>query len=257
MNRSDTTTGFERGVEILHRDECLFAVSKPSGLSVHRGWDDDNDVLVGRVRKILGTRKVFPLHRLDRATSGVVLFALDADVAREMSARFVEHRIEKCYLALVRGVTDESGRIDKPLRKQPKSEEFVEACTEFRRLLALPTLPRETSLLEVRPLSGKLHQIRRHLKSLSHPLIGDANYGKGPINRDMRDRYGLSRLALHAWGLCVLHPRTGQELRIVAPVPDDFAHPLRRMGYPGEQLEAPDWAARSFGNAALQIHADS
>ncbi len=206
---------------------------------MHRGWDDTEDVLVQHVRDFLGVRKVYPLHRLDRATSGVLLFALESDIAHQMSDQFVQHRVEKRYLALVRGVAPERGRIDKPLRKNGKTGDFVDASTEFRRLATLPTLPRETSLVEVRPFSGRLHQVRRHMKSLNHPLIGDANYGKGDINRDMRARYGLQRLALHAWGLTVSHPQTGNDLRLVAPIPEDLAFPLQRMGYPREVFGSP------------------
>ena len=173
-------------------------------------------------------RHVHAVHRLDRATSGVLLFALDPGTAGRMQELFAEGRVEKRYLALVRGIPPESGVIDHPIPRDVGGPR-VPAVTEFRRLAAFERY----ALIEARPRTGRLHQIRRHLKHISHPLIGDVRYGKGEHNRLFRERFGLHRLALHALELAFEHPETGEPVRIVAPVPEDLAGPLRAMGVAG------------------------
>lgn len=212
---------------ILYRDEILLAVDKPSGLAVHWGAARDRVVALQLVRDSVG-RHVHAIHRLDRATSGVLLFALDPRTARRMQESFESGGVEKRYLALVRGIPPEAGVIDHPI---PRDEEGprVPAVTEFRRLAVFERY----ALVEARPLTGRRHQIRRHFKHLSHPLIGDVRYGKGEHNRLFRERFGLHRLALHAFELAFDHPETGERLRIAAPVPEDLAGPLRAMGMGG------------------------
>ncbi len=210
---------------ILYRDDALVAVCKPSGLAVHRGWANDPTYALTEVRDRLGQR-VYPVHRLDRATSGVLVFALDRETARLVQEQFQDGRVEKRYLALVRGLAPESGVIDHPVKRTLRGKERTPAITEYRRL---GTFERY-SLMEARPRTGKLHQIRRHFKHLSHPLVGDVRYGKGPINRLFRERFGLHRLALHALEMRLEHPRGGDALRWVAEVPDDLAGPLAAMG---------------------------
>jgi tRNA pseudouridine65 synthase len=209
---------------LLFRDGLLAGVNKPSGLAVHRGAARDRVFALQLVRDALGQR-VYPVHRLDRATSGVLLFALDPATARRMQEQFEAGDVEKRYLALVRGIPPESGVIDHPV---PNDEDGprVPAVTEFRRLAVFERY----ALMEARPRTGRFHQIRRHFKHLSHPLIGDVRYGKGDHNRLFRKRFGLHRLALHAVELAFDHPETGERVRIVAPVPEDLAGPLRAMG---------------------------
>lgn len=208
---------------ILHRDGELVAVDKPSGIAVHRGWSKEKIVVLTVARDLLG-RRVYPVHRLDRATSGVLLLALDPQTARRLQELFEAGRLEKRYLALVRGITPDVGVIDYPL---PRSSEGprVPALTEYRRLATFERY----SLVEAIPKTGRLHQIRRHFKHISHPLIGDVRYGKGEHNRLFRERFGLHRLALHAAELAFDHPTTGERLRIEAPLPVDLAGPLERM----------------------------
>jgi tRNA pseudouridine65 synthase len=217
---------------VLYRDAHLLAIGKPSGLAVHRGLARDRIFALQLVRDLAG-RHVHAVHRLDRATSGVLLFALDPGTARRMQERFEAGEVEKRYLALVRGIPPEEGLIDHPV---PGDEDGprVPAVTEFRRLAVFERY----ALVEARPRTGRFHQIRRHFKHLSHPLIGDVRYGKGEHNRLFRERFGLHRLALHAMELRFAHPETGEDLRIVAPVPEDLAGPLRAMGicYP-----SPPW----------------
>jgi tRNA pseudouridine65 synthase len=208
----------------LHQDDSLLAVGKPAGLAVHRGAAQDRIFALQIVRDRTG-RHVHAVHRLDRATSGVLLFALDPGTARRMRERFAAGAVAKRYLALVRGIPPESGVIDHPIPRDVNGPR-VPAVTEFRRLATFERY----ALVEARPRTGRRHQIRRHLKHISHPLIGDVRYGKGEHNRLFRERFGLHRLALHACELAFEHPETGEMLRIAAPVPEDLAAPLRAMG---------------------------
>jgi tRNA pseudouridine65 synthase len=215
---------------LLHRDDRLAAFAKPSGLLVHRGWDDDPVVALDLARQAVGDR-VHPVHRLDRATSGVLLFALDPESAAAMGRMFEEGTVHKTYVALVRGVPPEAGVVDSPV---PKTEggARVPAVTAYRRLFVVD----RWSLVEASPRTGRLHQIRRHLKHLGHPIVGDVNYGKGDINRFFREHHGLRRLALHARTLSFTHPFTGAPTTIAAPLPDDLRGPLSGLGIPDAVL---------------------
>jgi tRNA pseudouridine65 synthase len=220
-------------VPLLHRDDRLVVVNKPSGVAVHRGMSRERIVVLQLVRNLLG-RHVYPVHRLDRATSGALLLALDPGTARLLQEQWESGGVEKRYLALVRGIPPEEGVIDSPVPRSPGGPR-VPAVTEFRRLAIFERY----ALMEARPLTGRLHQIRRHFKHISHPLIGDVRYGKGEHNRLFRDRFGLHRLALHAMSLEFDHPATGDRLRIVAPMPEDLAGVLRAMGMPALHATLP------------------
>lgn len=220
-------------MEILYRDEHVVAVSKPSGMLVHRGWGNDKVVLMTEVRDTI-EQWVYPVHRLDRGSSGVVLFALSSEVAATLGAAFTEQRVEKRYLALVRGVPPESGVIDHDIPKKEKGER-VPAVSEYRRL----AVAGRYSLVEVRPRTGRLHQIRRHMKHISCPLIGDVRYGKGEHNRHFRDHFNLHRLALHCHRLTLQHPRGGQLLEIRAPLPEELADAFVKLGVLARADEIP------------------
>lgn len=205
---------------ILYHDDDLVVVAKPAGLIVHRGWADDEDAMLQRVRDAIG-RRVYPVHRLDRGASGALAFALSPEAARAVQEAFVAGAVDKRYLALVRGNPPATLVIDHPI---PRSEDGprVPAVTEVRTLAQSGRY----ALVEARPLTGRLHQIRRHLKHVSCPLIGDVRYGKGEHNRIFRERHGLHRLALHAWRLALPHPRGGPAVTVVAPLPADLAGAL-------------------------------
>lgn len=217
-------------LHILHHDDALVAVAKPSGMLVHRGWARDDVVAMTLVRDRIGSW-VYPVHRLDRGTSGVLVFALSSEIARLVQEQFQDGRVEKRYLVLVRGIPPESGVIDHPVPRT-KGGERVPAVTEYRRLSTFERY----ALVEARPRTGRLHQIRRHFKHISHHVIGDVNYGKGEHNRLFRARFGLHRLALHAAELVFDHPATGEHLRLAAPVPEDLAGPLRAMEFRDRDL---------------------
>jgi tRNA pseudouridine65 synthase len=217
---------------ILYQDSDVVVVNKPSGLLVHRGWAQDEKVTMTVVRDLIG-QYVWVAHRLDRATSGALVFALNKDAARNMATAFEERRVEKTYVALVRGVAPDEGIIDSQVPKVPKGER-VDAETHFRRLWVFEN---RYSLVEAQPKTGRLHQIRRHLRHITHPLIGDVNYGVGEHNRLFRKRFGLHRLALHALVLQFPHPSKDEEVTVKAPLTEDFLGPLTRMGLPAPLIQ--------------------
>lgn len=213
-------------IEELHSDEHLIVVNKPSGLAVHRGWAADAVNAMTLARDMAG-RWVYPVHRLDRGTSGVLVFAFDSETAAMLQEQLRGQSVKKRYVALARGLVPDEGSIDHPVPRSPKGPR-VEAVTRFRRLgVALDRY----SLIEALPETGRLHQIRRHMKHISHPLIGDTRYGDGRENRRLREEYGLHRLALHAAELRFVHPHTGAALEVSAPMPDDLRAPLERLGF--------------------------
>jgi tRNA pseudouridine65 synthase len=212
---------------IVHRDGRCVVVDKPSGLSTHRGWDGDDDALLQRVRDAVGCY-VYPVHRLDRGASGLVLFALDGAAARELSLAWPE--ADKRYLAVTRGHPPEHLMIDHAIPRAP-GEDRVDARTEIWRRESFGRY----ALVEARLHTGRLHQIRRHLKHISCPLIGDVRYGKGEHNRIFREHHALHRLALHATSLAVAHP-DGSRLAVTSPLPADLAAAIAscRQRYPAE-----------------------
>ncbi len=213
----------EAPLRILYQDEVCAVVDKPSGMIVHRGWANDDRDLLRVTRDTLG-RYVYPLHRLDRGASGAVLFALNEDAARILNRGFADRSLDKRYLALTRGHPPEHGLIDHPIPRAP-GEERVSAQTEYFRI---GTVERY-ALVVALPRTGRLHQIRRHLKHVSCPLIGDVRYGKGEHNRLFRERYALDRLALHAAAVRFVHPSTGQRVTVRAPLQGSFADCLSRL----------------------------
>jgi len=163
----------------------------------------------------------------------VLLFALSPEHARTLQEEFSERRVDKTYLALVRGTPPTRGVIDSPMEKR-EGGPAVEALTEFETLFTSEII--RLSLVEARPKTGRRHQIRRHLRRINHPVAGDVRYGKGIENRAYRAELGLYRLALHARCLCFDHPTTGERVCFESRVPEDLAAPMRRMGAPPELM---------------------
>jgi tRNA pseudouridine65 synthase len=215
-----------RKIALLYVDEHLVVADKPSGLLVHRGWDNDDDVAMFRVRDAIG-KHVFPVHRLDRGTSGALLFARNPTIAALLSAAFEEGKIEKQYLALVRGNPPDDGVIDYAIQKKEDGPR-VPAVTRFRRVGRSPV--DRCSLVLAMPETGRLHQIRRHLRHIDHPLVGDVKHGSGQINRHYRTTYNLHRLALHASRLAFVHPVTKQRIEIACNLPSDLTLPFEALG---------------------------
>ncbi len=235
-------------IDLLFVDEHVVVANKPSGLLVHRGWDNDDDVALFRVRDAVG-QHVFPLHRLDRGTSGALLFARSSEMASVLAKSFELGTIRKSYLALVRGMSPERGVIDYAIPKK-KDGDRVPAVTHFE-TVGQSTVDR-CSLVHAMPITGRLHQIRRHLRHIGHPLVGDVTYGSGVINRHYRATYDLHRLALHAHSLSFVHPNSGERVSVVAPMPDEFASALARLGLPS----APQGDVRA-GNVDSDANANA
>lgn len=216
---------------LIHADEHLVAIDKPPGLLVHRTQlaAREDAAALQLLRDQLG-RPVWPAHRLDRGTSGVLLFALSAEVASLLGAMFEQGGMHKRYLALVRGwPAGDEGLVDHPLARDPElpsaGQTMLEAQTRWRVLeriewpvctdLRFPTT--RVALLAAEPLQGRRHQIRRHLKHIAHPILGDATHGKGPLNRAVAAWLGVNRLWLHAQRLTLKHPISGAALTLEAP----------------------------------------
>jgi tRNA pseudouridine65 synthase len=237
---------------ILYRDEHIVVIDKPPGLLVHRSEIDRHETrfAIQILRDQIGQR-VWPAHRLDRGTSGVLLFALNSSTASRLGQQFEKGSIDKRYWAIVRGFPAEHGSIDHPLSRQRDAYEFQgeassneaqEALTRFRKLaevelpVAVDRYPSSRyALLELEPVTGRRHQIRRHLKHISHPIIGDATYGKGRHNRFFAEQLGCQRLLLACVQLVFDHPVSGARLPIKAPVSGQFAATLARFGWTVDQ----------------------
>ena len=220
-------------LEIVYQDEYFVAVNKPAGMLVHRSWLDKNETqfVMQTLRDQIG-QHVFPLHRLDRPTSGVLIFALSSEVASQVMPMFANHEMEKTYHAIVRGWILESGRLDYPLKVEldkiadkhaSQEKEAQEAITDYQPL-AQVEIPHSTGrfpttrycLMEMKPLTGRKHQLRRHMAHLRHPIVGDTTHGDGKHNKLFREVYDSHRLLLHASSLKFVHPFTQQEIIIEA-----------------------------------------
>lgn len=235
-------------LDILYRDEWLIAIHKPAGLLVHRSMIDRHETRFAMqlLRDQIG-QHVFPVHRLDKPTSGVLLFTLNVDAAKKMGEIFAAGEAQKGYLAVVRGYTDESGVIDHPLKeeldrttdgKAQTDKEAQQAVTEYERL-ATVELPYAVgryqtarySLLSITPKTGRKHQIRRHMKHIFHPIVGDTTHGDGKQNQFFRDHFNAYRLLLHAFRLGFSHPETGKFMNIHAPLDRSFSGLLSELNW--------------------------
>lgn len=220
--------------EVLYEDDDLIAINKPSGLLVHK-TDIATRVPVAAlqmVRDYVG-HHVWPVHRLDRPTSGVLLFAKSADIANELTNLFARKYVNKRYYAGVRGWAPAQGEERSPIRPKGEKEDILKpeqtATTAFTLIrhieLPVPMAPFETtrlSLVEARPLTGRKHQIRRHMRRLNHHVLGDSSYGDGRYNQLLKERFGVYRLLLHASQLSFIHPTTKEPVGIEAPLPEEF-----------------------------------
>ncbi|NOI56471.1 tRNA pseudouridine(65) synthase TruC [Vibrio coralliilyticus] len=226
-------------LDIVFQDEYFVAVNKPAGMLVHRSWLDKHETqfVMQTLRDQIG-QHVFPLHRLDRPTSGVLIFALSSDVASQVMPMFANHEMAKTYHAIVRGWIEEAGRLDYALKveldkiadKHASQEKVAqEAITDYH-TLAKAEIPYSTGkfpttrycLMELKPLTGRKHQLRRHMAHLRHPIVGDTTHGDGKHNKLFREAYDSHRLLLHASRLEFVHPFTNQTVLIKAKVDDTW-----------------------------------
>lgn len=236
-------------LEILYQDDYLVAINKPAGLLVHRSDIDKYETrfAVQLLRNQLG-QPVYPLHRLDKPTEGVLVFGLSTEVAKRMMLVFMSDQLCKTYHAVVRGYTPETDVIDYPLReeldkmtdmKADQNKAPQTAITAYQRL-ATVELPfavgryatSRYSFLRLTPSTGRKHQIRRHLKHIFHPIVGDTTHGDGRQNLFFREQFACRQLLLAASGLRFPHPYREQIVTIEAPFSDEFSRILQALGWP-------------------------
>ncbi len=226
-------------LEILYRDEFLVAINKPSGLLVHRSPIDryETEFAVQILRDQIG-QFVYPVHRLDKPTSGVLLFALDKESASLLGEQFMSRESKKSYIAIVRGYIQERGiiehaltvKLDKIADKDSSVPiEAQEATTEYERLATVELDfavgkydKTRYSLVKLYPMTGRKHQLRRHMKHISHHILGDTKYGRGEHNIFIREQFDCHRMLLHASELQIRHPYTNEILVIQASLDDTF-----------------------------------
>jgi len=233
-------------LEIIYQDQYMVAINKPAGLLVHKSYlaRKETHFAMIMLRDQIG-QYVYPIHRLDRPTSGVLLFALSSEFARQLNELFSERIVDKGYLALVRGYLHESGTLDYPLKeildkiadkKADPNKEAQEAITQWANVLTceypqpIGTFNQARySLVALLPKTGRKHQLRRHLAHLRHPIIGDTTHGDGKQNKYIKQHFGEMRLMLHAAQLQFVHPITGESIKLVAQLPEDFLALLAQL----------------------------
>lgn len=223
-------------LEILFEDEYIIAINKPTGILVHKTKiSEDRIFLLQVLRNQLGYQ-IFTIHRLDRATSGVILFAKDPQTSSLLNALFMNREVEKHYLALVRGWTEDEATIDYALADEETGKfEALPALTNYKTLgrseidspigLRYPTA--RFSLVDIRPVTGRRHQIRKHFSHLRHPIIGDKRHGDVKQNKYFDQRFGVSRMLLHAYYISFNHPVSGEKVSILAPLEESYLNALR------------------------------
>ena len=215
----------------------MAAINKPHGLLVHRTkLANDADEFALQILRNQLEKYVFPVHRLDRKTGGVLLFGLNEDINKAMQRAFADKMVSKKYLAIVRGFTEDYGTIDYPLKRE--NGRIQEAITQYNTLdraeLDIPFGKHQTSrysLLEINPLTGRYHQIRKHLDHIHHPIIGDRPHGCNKQNKLFKEKFQLMTMMLHARELSFTHPVTNEEIRIVAEIQDEFKRMIRLMKF--------------------------
>ncbi|CAQ82729.1 MULTISPECIES: tRNA pseudouridine(65) synthase TruC [Photorhabdus] len=237
-------------LEVLYQDDHIVAVNKPAGWLVHRSWLARHETVfvMQTLRDQIG-QHVFPVHRLDRPTSGVLLMALSSDIARQLSQQFEHHQLQKTYHAVVRGYVLESDvidyalveELDKIADKFADSDKGAQPSITYYRPLAKVECPVEIgryptsrfSLLELTPKTGRKHQLRRHMAHIRHPIIGDTTHGDLRQNRGISAHYQTNRLMLHASHLKLDHPVTGEQLSLTAKWDASWQHLIQQFGWQG------------------------
>lgn len=224
-------------LEIIYRDENLIAVNKPHGLLVHRSSiaADVSEFAIQLLRDQIG-QKVYPAHRIDRKTGGVLLFALDKEAEVAMQQMFMNNQVNKKYLAIVRGFTPDEETIDYPLRKENGT--LQDALTRYQTLkraeLNVPLGKHDTSrysLVLAKPETGRMHQLRKHFAHVFHPIIGDRTHGCNKQNKLFKDKWEMETMLLHALEISFIHPVSGVETRISAALQPDFDAAMQLMGW--------------------------
>jgi len=226
-------------LDIVYEDDWLLAVNKPAGLLVHRSGiaAGETDFLLDRVQAHAGAA-VYLAHRLDRATSGVVLLAKSRGIAGDLGRQFMQRRVVKTYLAVVRGWPENEGVIDYPLPDVRERSPRKPALTRWRTLatttvpIALGKYPEQRyALVAAMPQTGRYRQIRKHFHHVSHHLVGDTSHGRGDHNRLWRMHFGAHRMLLHAWCLALAHPVSDAAIEFRASFDATWTGVLSRFGW--------------------------
>lgn len=223
---------------IIYNDGQLVAINKPNRLLVHKTKiAEEQHLFANRLLADQLGKEVFPVHRIDRATSGVLLFAFDAETTAATQRLFAGGIIKKEYLAVVRGFTRETDTINEPLIRHETGVEQA-ATTVYRRLatieipIAVNKYPTSRySLVSMQPQTGRTHQLRRHFNHMGHPIVGDTKYGDLRHNRMFLQEFGTNSLLLHAYQLAFVHPFSGENISIEAPLSPDFQTILATFGW--------------------------
>jgi len=234
---------------ILYQDEHIVVIDKPSGLLVHRSMIDKHETrfALQMTRDQIG-QYVYPVHRLDKPTSGVLVMALSAEIASKLSEQFTKKTIRKKYIALVRGYTLPEDCIDYALKEQldkmtdkqaQQDKPAQEAITHYKTLwqgevpIAVGRYASSRySLISLSPVTGRKHQLRRHMKHIFHPIVGDTTHGDGKHNTMFRNHFSLQRLLLVAKELSFEHPVTKELMQIRASIGEEFEGVLQEIGCP-------------------------
>lgn len=225
-------------VDIIYRDENLIAINKPHGLLVHRSTyvGQADAFAIQLLRDQIGQR-VYPCHRIDRKTGGALLFALNKEINTIIQSQFAANEVAKKYIAVVRGYTEDSGIIDYPLKNE--KGKVQSAVTEYITLnrveLDLPFGNFNTSrysLVEIYPKTGRIHQIRKHLAHIFHPIIGDRPHGCNKQNKLFKEKFNMATMLLHARELKFINPlNKKEEIVITADFHSEFKKILKVMGW--------------------------
>lgn len=242
-------------LSIIYQDEYVVAINKPSGLLVHRSMLDKHETQFAMqlLRDQIG-QHVFPVHRLDRPTSGVLVFALSSDVAKALGEQFVSQNILKTYLAIVRGHITQDGRIDYALKEKldkiadkmvKQDKPAQEALTVFNRLdmfelpFAVSKYPSARySLVCLTPKTGRKHQLRRHLAHINHPIVGDTAHGDGKHNKFVRQQFDFNQLALTCKSMTLTHPVFGSPLVLRCDLDKNIFDLLEKWQVSHHQLDS-------------------
>ena len=217
-------------IPVLYQDEWLAVVHKPSGLLVFPGPEaPDRDTCLSRLRRQLGC-PLQPCHRLDRGTSGALLLSFQLDITRALSSDFQARRVDKRYWAVARGFVDQEPIwLDYPLEER-EAISCIQGLRHYRLPFVIGKYPTSRySLAEVRPHTGRRHQVRLHLRHLRHPIVGDVRHGDSAHNRWLSQLLGWKRLALAAVGIGFTHPATGQRIEVNCPLAREFQALLEQL----------------------------
>nr|WP_321451262.1 pseudouridine synthase [uncultured Carboxylicivirga sp.] len=222
-------------ISIIYQDDDLIVVDKPIDLPVHKNdfMPADADYLTKQVGLITG-KSVFPVHRLDSKTSGIIVLAFSREIASDLTKQFEQRKVEKSYAIVCKGIPGE-GTFDKPVVVKKKKKR-VSANTAYKTIKSVSTkisykdiTDVEISLVIAKPTTGRWHQLRQHFAFERFDILGDTQHGDWTLNKIMTAQTGVKRLLLHAYSLGFTHPVSGEKLNLKAPIPEEFEQVLEQL----------------------------